>query len=72
MALFDTFRNRFGKGKQIDGIVKFLLNDFLTKPVILIGLLICGGYIMKREGAMKVITGTVSMMVGIQMVKGRI
>jgi PTS system ascorbate-specific IIC component len=50
------------------GILNFLLNDFLTKPVILIGLLICIGYILKREKATKVITGTISAMVGIQMV----
>ena len=49
-------------------IFDFLLNDFLTKPVILIGLLICIGYILKREKATKVITGTISAMVGIQMV----
>ena len=46
----------------------FLLNDFLTKPVILIGLLICIGYLLKRESTVKTITGTISAMVGIQMV----
>ena len=49
-------------------VLKFLLNDFLTKPVILIGLLICIGYILRREKATKVITGTISAMVGISMV----
>lgn len=49
-------------------VLDFLLNDFLTKPVILIGLLICIGYLLKRESAVKTITGTISAMVGIQMV----
>jgi len=49
-------------------IFNFLLNDFLTKPVILIGLLICIGYILKKESAPKVIVGTISAMVGIQLV----
>ena len=49
-------------------VLDFLLNDFLTKPVILIGLLICIGYLVKRESAVKTITGTISAMVGIQMV----
>lgn len=45
-----------------------ILKDFLTQPVILIGLLICIGYILQKEKATKVITGTISAMVGIQMV----
>lgn len=49
-------------------LVNFLLNDFLTKPVILIGLLICVGYVLKKETAVKTITGTISAMVGIQLV----
>lgn len=49
-------------------VLDFLLNDFLTKPVILIGLLICIGYLLKRESTVKTITGTISAMVGIQMV----
>ncbi|MCI6659364.1 MAG: PTS sugar transporter subunit IIC [Peptoniphilaceae bacterium] len=52
----------------MNGVINFLLNDFLTKPVILIGLLICIGYLLKRESAVKTITGTISAMVGIQMV----
>ena len=52
----------------MNAVFDFLLNDFLTKPVILIGLLICIGYILKREKATKIITGTISAMVGIQMV----
>lgn len=50
------------------GVFDFLVNDFLTEPVILIGLLICIGYILKREKPVKIITGTISAMVGIQMV----
>ncbi len=52
----------------MNGVLNFLLNDFLTKPVILIGLLICIGYILQKEKASKVIVGTISAMVGIQMV----
>ena len=48
-------------------VLDFLLNDFLTKPVILC-LLICIGYLLKRESTVKTITGTISAMVGIQMV----
>lgn len=52
----------------MNGIFNFLVNDFLTEPVILIGLLICIGYILNKEKPVKVITGTISAMVGIQMV----
>lgn len=52
----------------MDGILSFLVNDFLTEPVILIGLLICIGYILTKEKLTKIITGTISAMVGIQMV----
>ena len=52
----------------MNGFISFIVNDFLTQPVILIGLLICIGYIMNKESITKVITGTLSAMVGIQMV----
>ena len=52
----------------MDSIFKFIVNDFLTQPVILIGLMICVGYILNKEKITKVITGTISAMVGIQMV----
>lgn len=52
----------------MSGFFKFLVNDFLTEPVILIGLLICIGYILNKEKPVKIITGTISAMVGIQMV----
>lgn len=50
------------------GFFDFLVNNFLTEPVILIGLLICIGYIASKEKPVKIITGTISAMVGIQMV----
>lgn len=52
----------------MNAFISFLVNDFLTEPVILIGLLICVGYILNKEKIVKVITGTISAMVGIQMV----
>lgn len=52
----------------MNSVFRFLVNDFLTEPVILIGLLICIGYILNKEKPVKVITGTISAMVGIQMV----
>lgn len=52
----------------MEEVVSFLINDFLTEPVILIGLLICIGYILSKEKITKIITGTISAMVGIQMV----
>ena len=52
----------------MNGFISFIVNDFLTQPVILIGLLICIGYIMNKESITKVITGTLSAMVSIQMV----
>lgn len=33
----------------MNGFISFIVNDFLTQPVILIGLLICIGYIMNKE-----------------------
>ncbi len=52
----------------MNAVIDFLVGDFLTQPVILIGLLICVGYLLKREKGTKVVTGTISAMVGIQMV----
>lgn len=52
----------------MSGFFNFIVNDFLTEPVILIGLLICIGYILNKEKPVKIITGTISAMVGIQMV----
>lgn len=52
----------------MNDVLKFILNDMLTQPVIMIGLLIMIGYILMKKPAEKVITGTISAMVGIQMV----
>ncbi|RRD94217.1 PTS sugar transporter subunit IIC [Clostridiales bacterium COT073_COT-073] len=49
-------------------VVDFLVKQFLTEPVILIGLLIGIGYILKKEKPTKVLVGTISAMVGIRMV----
>lgn len=47
---------------------KFILNNVLTQPILTIGLLICIGYIVSKQKIEKIITGTISAMVGIQMV----
>lgn len=47
----------------INAIYKLLL-----EPTIMIGLLVCLGYILSKKNAVKVITGTFTTMVGIQMV----
>lgn len=52
----------------MNAVWNFLVNDFLTQPVILIGLLICIGFILQKKPVTKIITGTVSAMVGIQLV----
>ncbi|MGI6578710.1 MAG: PTS sugar transporter subunit IIC [Saccharofermentanales bacterium] len=52
----------------MDKVINFLVNDLLTTPTIVIGLLIMLGYILQKESAVKVITGTVSAMVGMQLI----
>lgn len=49
-------------------IINFLVNDFLTTPTLLIGLLILIGFILQKAGAVKTITGTISAMVGLQLI----
>lgn len=49
-------------------VLDFIVNHFLTQPVILIGLLICIGFILSKKPFEKVVTGTISAMVGIQLV----
>lgn len=49
-------------------IFDFIINDFLCEPVILIGVLIAVGYILQKKSANKIIVGTITAMVGIQMV----
>lgn len=49
-------------------IIDFIINNLLTEPVIIIGLLIGIGYALQKKDAAKVITGTISAMVGIRLV----
>lgn len=49
-------------------LLTFILNDLLTQPEILLGLFVAVGYILLKKPAVKVITGTVSAMVGVSMV----
>ncbi len=42
--------------------------NLLMAPVVMMGLLVCIGYILGKKPPVKVITGTISTMVGIQMV----
>lgn len=49
-------------------VLSFIVNGVLTSPVVMIGLLICLGYIALKEKPVKIITGTITSMVGIQMV----
>lgn len=49
-------------------VFRFLMDDFLTKPVILIGLLVCLGYILQKEHITKIISGTICAMVGLQLI----
>ena len=41
-------------------VLDFIVNHFLTQPVILIGLLICIGFILSKKPFEKVVTGTIS------------
>lgn len=52
----------------MNGIIDFLVNKFLTTPTILIGLLILIGYLLQKAGSVKTITGTISAMVGLQLI----
>lgn len=49
-------------------IINFLVNHLLTTPTILVGLLILIGYLLKKEDAVKTITGTIGAMVGLQLI----
>ena len=49
-------------------VVSFLVNDLLTTPTVLIGLLILLGYILQKAGIVKAVTGTISAMVGLQLI----
>ena len=52
----------------MNSVISFLVNDFLTVPTLLIGLLILLGYILQKAGVVKTITGTISAMVGMQLI----
>lgn len=52
----------------MNGVISFLVNDLLTVPTILIGLLILLGYLLQKAGIVKTITGTISAMVGLQLI----
>lgn len=53
---------------SMEGFLDFIVSNLLTEPVILIGLLICIGYIASKEKPVKIITGTITAMVGIKMI----
>ena len=53
------------------GVLSAILDaiyNLLMAPVVMMGLLVCIGYILGKKPPVKVITGTISTMVGIQMV----
>lgn len=53
------------------GIFRAILDaiyNLLMAPTVMMGLLVCVGYLLSKQSAVKVITGTISTMVGIQMV----
>lgn len=52
----------------MNSVISFLVNDFLTTPTLLIGLLILLGYILQKAGPVKTVTGTISAMVGMQLI----
>jgi PTS system ascorbate-specific IIC component len=52
----------------MNGILAYLLNDVLTEPILLIGIMICLGYVAQKKSFEKVVTGTISAMVGIALV----
>lgn len=49
-------------------MLNFLIKNILTSPVILLGMLISIGYILLKEKPMKIIVGTFTSMVGIELV----
>lgn len=54
--------------ENMDRIIHFLVSDLLTTPAIVIGILVMVGYIAQKESGIKVITGTIGAMVGMQMI----
>lgn len=49
-------------------IMNFIIKDFLTQPVFMLGMLIFLGYLLQKKSFNKIVTGTISAMVGIQLV----
>lgn len=49
-------------------IINFIIKDFLTQPVFMLGILIFIGYVVQKKSFNKIVTGTISAMVGIQLV----
>ena len=52
----------------MQSFISTLVNKWLTNPTILIGLLVLIGYLLRKEKAVKTITGTISAMVGLQLI----
>ena len=52
----------------MNGFLNYLINHLLTQPVLMIGILIALGYIVGKKSFEKIVTGTISAMVGIQLV----
>ncbi len=48
-------------------IFDFIITQYLSNPPILIGTLVAFGYILRKESPVKVISGTITAMVGITM-----
>ena len=49
-------------------LFNFLVNDFLGNPIMLIGFLVALGYILRKETKSKTITGTITAMVGLNLI----
>lgn len=49
-------------------VLDFILNHLLRQPTIMIGILVLVGYVLLKKSKTKVITGTFSAMVGMQMI----
>lgn len=51
----------------MSGFLKFI-EELLLEPVVLIGILVCIGYILSKKSVIKIITGTISSMVGLMLI----
>lgn len=52
----------------MNSTINFIVSKFLTNPTILIGILVLAGYLLRKESAVKTITGTICAMVGLQLI----